>query len=167
MKRLLVLRHAKSSWSNRFQADHDRPLNERGKWDAPRMGRWLARQALIPDLIISSTAERALTTAEQVALHSGYAGELQVTAAFYLAAPATYIDVLAKTGGTADLVMVVGHNPGMEQLVERLGGRAAGMPTAAVACIELPINAWSELGFNSQGTLKHHWIPKGLPEDFE
>ncbi|MBK6712098.1 MAG: histidine phosphatase family protein [Chloroflexi bacterium] len=68
MKTLLVLRHAKSSWSNDFLSDHQRPLNDRGKQDAPRMGRLLRDEELTPDLIITSSAERALSTAELVAL---------------------------------------------------------------------------------------------------
>ncbi len=77
MKTLLVLRHAKSSWKDSGLADHDRPLNKRGKHDAPRMGTLLAKEDLVPDLIISSSAKRAKSTAEAVAMNCGYDGEIQ------------------------------------------------------------------------------------------
>jgi len=74
MKTLLILRHAKSSWSHPGLSDHDRPLNKRGKRDAPRMGQLLREEGLLPDLIISSSAKRAKTTAERVSNESGYVG---------------------------------------------------------------------------------------------
>jgi len=76
MKTLLILRHAKSSWKNPGLADHNRPLNKRGKRDAPRVGRLLRDKNLTPDLILSSTAKRALDTAEAAAESSGYEGEI-------------------------------------------------------------------------------------------
>lgn len=166
MKNLLVLRHAKSSWANQNLSDHERPLNKRGKFDAPRMGRWLAHLELTPELIICSTAERALTTAEIVALHSGYEAELVANRKFYHASPATYIEELRALNTGSGRVMIVGHNPGMEQLVELLTERSLRMPTAAIAHIELPIDRWEQLSLTSTGTLKGHWIPKGLPADF-
>jgi phosphohistidine phosphatase len=92
MKTLLVLRHAKSSWKNANLADFDRPLNKRGKRDAPRMGELLRREGIVPDLIISSSAERALTTAEAVALACGYDLEIQTTRQLYHAWPDDYIE---------------------------------------------------------------------------
>ena len=89
MRTLLILRHAKSSWANNRLADHARPLNKRGKLDAPRMGQLLRREELMPDLVISSTAERALTTAEMAALACGYEAAIRVTRDFYHADPET------------------------------------------------------------------------------
>ena len=77
MKTLLLLRHAKSSWDNSELADHDRPLNGRGRRDAPRMGQLLAQHDLTPDLIVTSAARRAATTAELVALAAEYGGDIQ------------------------------------------------------------------------------------------
>jgi phosphohistidine phosphatase len=76
MKSVLILRHAKSSWKHPELADHDRPLNRRGKRDAPLMGRLLKKEDLVPEIIISSTATRARSTAEAVAKSSGYKGEI-------------------------------------------------------------------------------------------
>lgn len=166
MKTLLVLRHAKSSWSNQNMSDFERPLNGRGRQDAPRMGRWIKQQDMTPELIVTSAAERALTTAELVALDSGYDAELRVTRQFYLASPGAYIAALRTLDDSYTRVMVVGHNPGMEDLVEALTGLATGMPTAAVACIELPITSWAALKPDESGRLRHHWVPRELPAHF-
>ncbi|MCI0394718.1 MAG: histidine phosphatase family protein [Chloroflexi bacterium] len=162
MKTLLILRHAKSSWDNARLADHDRPLNKRGKEDAPRMGRLIRKEELIPDLIITSTAERALATAEAAAEASGYEGEIRRTRELYLAGPETYLAVLRKLPAGAQRVMVVGHNPGMEELVELLIGRPERMPTAALAQVELPVGQWGELDEETKGRLLNLWWPKEL-----
>ncbi len=163
MKTLLILRHAKSSWQNMHLADHDRPLNERGKADAPRMGRLLKQEELVPDLIISSSAERALATAEAVALACGYETEIEVTRQLYHAYPDSYCDVLHTRGGKQERVMVVGHNPGIEELIEALTGQVEQMPTAALAQVQLDITHWKELTPEPTGKLVNLWRPKELP----
>lgn len=163
MKTLLILRHAKSSWSNATLGDHDRPLNERGKADAPRMGQLLKQEELVPDLIISSSAERALATAEAVALASDYDAEIQVTRRLYHAYPELYREVLQTLGGQHQKVMVVGHNPGIEELVEELTGYFEAMPTAALAQVELDITSWQELTEETRGRLVNLWLPRELP----
>ncbi|MFZ0546075.1 MAG: histidine phosphatase family protein [Candidatus Promineifilaceae bacterium] len=162
MKTLLLLRHAKSSWANAQLADHDRPLNGRGKGDAPKMGRLLDREELVPDLIISSSAERALTTAELAALSAGYNAEIQVVRALYLADPEDYIELLQQVSDNNERVMAVGHNPGIEELQEQLSGHYQRMSTAALAQIELPINHWGELDEEINGHLINLWLPKEL-----
>lgn len=163
MKTLLILRHAKSDWGNSQLSDHDRPLSDRGKYDAPRMGAWLEQQEMVPELIISSTAERALTTAEMVAQACDFAGELRPTRDFYLAGPPEYVEVLNELPDSYERVMVVGHNPGMEELVALLTDQERPFTTANVAVIELPIASWRELSIFTEGRLKHHWRPKDLP----
>lgn len=163
MRYLFILRHAKSSWDNARLADHDRPLNERGLRDGPYMGQLLRREGLLPDLIITSTAERALQTAEMVALACGYDRELQVTRHFYLAGPESYLTTLRQLPGEVQSAMVVGHNPGMEELLERLTGRSEAMPTAALAHLELPITHWADLRGNGSGRLLNLWLPHRLP----
>ena len=162
MKTLLILRHAKSSWSNALTADHDRPLNKRGRFDAPRMGRLLRLEDLRPDLIITSSAERAMTTAELIADACSYENEVVVTRALYHASPEEYVEVLQERAGTEDVVMVVGHNPGMEELVELLTDDYERMPTAALAQVSLPINDWRQLTSDTRGTLQNFWRPKEL-----
>ncbi len=162
MKTLLILRHAKSSWKHAGLADHDRPLNRRGDRDAPRVGLLLRRQALTPDLIISSTAERARSTAAQVADRSGYGGPVELRRQLYLAEPEAIVDVVRSLGSEASRVLVVGHNPGLEELVARLSGHAEVLPTAALAQIELPIAEWAALRAFTPGRLVGLWRPKEL-----
>ena len=164
MKSLLILRHAKSSWNKPGLDDHDRPLNKRGKRDAPRMGRLLASRGLIPDVILSSTALRARTTAEEVARHCGFEGKVQTTSRLYLAGPAEYVAALSRLSGNPRTVMVVGHNPGLAELVHLLSGEPQRMPTAALAHIALDIDRWSEVRPGLRGRLLDLWVPKELPD---
>ena len=165
MKTLLVLRHAKSSWKHRETSDHDRPLNKRGKRDAPRMGKLVAERGLRPDLIISSTARRARLTADEVAKHAGYAGTVQLERRLYLASPTEIIDVVREAAGTTRRVMVVGHNPGLEDLVARLTAPGEALPTAALAEIRLSIRVWRDLTLSSTGRLAGLWRPRELADD--
>lgn len=165
MKTLLVLRHAKSSWKHPETSDHDRPLNKRGKRDAPRMGQLLAERGLRPDLIISSTAKRARLTADAVARHAGYAGTVQLERRLYLASPTEVIDVVREAAGTAQCVLVVGHNPGLEDLVARLTGQGEALPTAALAAIRLSIRVWKDLALSSGGRLAGLWRPREIADD--
>ncbi|GAB4160704.1 MAG: histidine phosphatase family protein [Candidatus Promineifilaceae bacterium] len=162
MKTLLILRHAKSSWDNAYLADHDRPLSGRGKADAPRMGRLVAQEGLTPQMIFSSSAERALATAEAVALACGYEETVAVRRSLYHADPADYLEVLQSAPETAQCVMVVGHNPGLEELVEALTGTAAQMPTGALAQVELPVMAWREVNEETVGRLVQLWRPRDV-----
>lgn len=164
MKTLLILRHAKSSWKRPDLDDHDRPLGARGRRDAPRMGALLRRRGLTPDLVVSSTAVRAQTTAEQVAEKSGYGGQVVLDRRLYLAAPEALVDVVGRLGGTVARVLVVGHNPGLQELVARLAGAAEALPTAALAQVALPIGAWRELRASTRGRLVELWRPKELDD---
>jgi phosphohistidine phosphatase len=165
VKTLLILRHAKSSWSEGGLADHDRPLNGRGQADAPRMGRLLRHEGLTPELIISSTAERALTTAELVAQASGYENEIRTTRQLYHAAPEAYLEQLQQLPDEYGRVMVVGHNPGLEELLEQLTNAGEFMPTAALAHVELPIKQWADLDDTTEGKLVNLWLPRELDQD--
>ena len=91
MKTLLLMRHAKSSWKDESRDDHDRPLNERGKKEAPRMGQLLLDQHLLPDLMLSSDAKRCRRTVEKVAAAAGYRGETVLTSELYAAPPVAYL----------------------------------------------------------------------------
>lgn len=161
MKTLLILRHAKSSWKDESLPDHDRPLNKRGKEDAPRMGRLLREMDLTPDLILCSTAKRARTTAGLVAEEAGYEGEIILLRDLYAAGPEAFIEALAEVEDAHQCVMVVGHNPGLEELLEALTGEYQPMPTAALAQVDLPIAGWSELDGEVEGKLSGFWSPKG------
>lgn len=162
MKTLLVLRHAKSSWDNAQLIDFERPLNKRGKRDAPRMGQLLRDKNLVPDLIITSSAERAMATAEAVAESSGYAGKVHYTRRLYHANPDSYLEVLNDLDDAHQRVMVVGHNPGVEELVELLTGLWERMPTAALAQLSLPIERWHQLDEDVEAELVALWQPREL-----
>ena len=162
MRTLLILRHAKSSWKDDSLPDHDRPLNKRGLKDAPRMGQLLRREDLLPDLILCSSAKRARVTAELVAEESGYEGELRLKDDLYAFDAEAYLEALTELSDGYDRVMVVGHNPAMEELLEALTGGFERLPTAALAMVELPIDRWSELEDEPEGKLTHLWRPKEL-----
>jgi len=162
MKTLLILRHAKSSWDYFNLSDHDRPLNKRGKKDAPLMGELLLHEDLIPELIISSTAKRAIKTAEYVAYACGFTGKLQATQLFYHADPETYLEVLQALPRNLNRILIVGHNPGLEELVEDLTGESVVFTTANIAQIELLIDQWSELSFDQEYKLVNLWKPREL-----
>ena len=162
MKTLLLMRHAKSSWDNSELADFDRPLNGRGRQDAPRIGQLLAHEDLTPDLIITSAARRAAAMAELVALAAEYGGDIQYTNELYLADPETFLDVARDTPDGVTRLMLVGHNPGIEELVSALAGREERMPTAALACFRLSVAHWRELNDETAAELLHLWRPKEL-----
>ena len=162
MKTLLVLRHAKSSWDDAALDDHERPLNKRGRRDAPRMGELVREHGLIPDVVISSDAVRARLTAEAVIEAARYAGAILLDRRLYLAGPADILSLLRTVGEKAETVMIVGHNPGLEELVAQLTGDWQDLPTAALAQIILPIDRWRDLNLSSRGTLVGHWGPKEL-----
>lgn len=160
MKTLLLLRHAKSSWKHPDLADHHRPLNKRGKRTAPLIGALLQDEDLIPDLILCSSAVRAHTTALIVARACTYKGEIEKTRKLYLAEPEAYVDLLRQVAEKHRGVLVVGHNPGLEELIERLTGEALRMPTAALACVELSLERWSDFDMNTECKLVNVWRPK-------
>ncbi len=159
MKTLFILRHAKSSWDFPELSDFARPLNERGEKAAPFMGELMKVKNLVPDLIVSSPAERAKQTATLVKDAAELDAEIQFNHKIYEASPQSLLYLIAEFEDEFDSVMIVGHNPGFESLVRILSGENPGMPTAALAVIELEIESWSEISANC-GKLKEFLIPK-------
>ena len=161
MKTLLILRHAKSSWDDSALDDHERPLNARGEKDAPRIARFVHNERPAPELILSSDAVRAQVTAEAVAGVTG--GQLLLDPRLYHASPADILSVVQSVvQNDPATVMIVGHNPGLEELMAQLTGEWEHLPTAALAQIELPIDQWSDLDTATRGTLIGVWRPKEL-----
>ena len=161
-KTLLIMRHAKSSWSHSGLTDHERPLNKRGLRDTPRMAKWLADQGLIPELVLASTANRALSTAELlVESCDEIICEVQATREFYHAPAAIYLETAAEFPDSISRAMVVGHNPGLEELVEVLSGEFERMPTAAIAYFEFSIESWRQLS-PANAVLRDVWRPKEI-----
>ena len=160
MKTLLLLRHAKSSWKQPDVNDHDRPLNKRGKKEAPEVGKYLKANDLVPDMILSSTARRAQDTARTVADASGFEGDINLHQDLYLSDAACYLDIIQSLPDTANRVLVVGHNPEMDDLLTLLTDVAQHMTTAALAQIDLPLSSWQELNEATDGRLQNLWTPR-------
>lgn len=152
MRHLLILRHAKSDWYSGAVTDFERPLSERGKSDAPRVGRWLRREGLVPDYVISSTAKRARETALWLAREVSYRDEYVFwEGRLYEANLQTLLDVLAQCPADKKTILLIGHNPGLEQLLMYLARDTVNMPkdgkllkTATLAHIAMP-DDWAEL----------------------
>ena len=162
MKSVLVLRHAKSSWKHPELADHDRPLNKRGKHDAPLMGRLLKKKGLVPDNIISSTAIRARSTAKAVAKASGYKGEIILNHSLYAAGPDAYLSVMRDLSDEYARVLIIGHNPGLEELVEMLTGEIHIMPTCSLVYLKLGVGSSLDIDYEIKGLLAGIWYPRDL-----
>ena len=163
MKTLLLLRHGKSSWTNTSLADHDRPLKKRGRKAAQRAGCLLSQLELVPDHILTSSAARASATAQLVTVSAKYRGEVEVEPDLYHADPSALAAIVSRVPNQFDRVLVVGHNPGLEDWLVRLVGHAAMCPTAALARIELPVDSWTDLSPDTRGTLQGLWRPKEIP----
>ena len=146
MKILVLVRHAKSSWDHPELDDHDRPLNARGRRDAPEMGRRLRERGVVPDAIRSSTAVRARTTAEAIvdALGLG-ADSVVVDERLYGSSPETILGVVGELDDALESAMVVAHDPGLSDLAYELSGTIEHMPTCAVAEFRFQVASWSEL----------------------
>ena len=162
-RRLLVLRHAKSSWDDESVPDHDRPLNRRGERDAPRMGRLLREERLLPGLALCSTAARARATLDLVLEAAAWRCEVQARPALYGASPQEILAVLAEAPESVESVLVVGHNPGLEELVRDLTGQPITLPTAALAALDCDCESWNGLAAPaSRARLAGFWKPKEL-----
>jgi len=146
MKTLLVMRHAKSDWGAEFTRDHDRPLNSRGKKAAKLMGRFLTGAGSVPDLVLSSTAVRAVTTAELASDAGKWRCPITTSRDLYASDADEVLEVLAGVDPAIDCLLIAGHQPTWSDLVGRLiGGGRIHMPTAAVACVDLPNGGWADV----------------------
>lgn len=148
---LLILRHAKSDWSVDAD-DFDRPLKKRGKQSADQVGQWLAKQRIFPDYIVSSPAKRAFQTIKRVIKQAETDPSLiRTNKKIYLAELSDLLEVLSEIPGRAEQVMLVGHNPGMDELLEYLVGPVQDrtddgklMTTSALAQLKMP-EKWDHL----------------------
>jgi phosphohistidine phosphatase len=170
MRRLLLLRHAKSDWSVGGQRDIDRVLAERGRKVAPLVGRYLARHALRPDRVLVSSARRTRETWDFVAPAFTDAPAVAYEPRLYEAAPKLLLEVVREAPDNAHTLMLVGHNPGMQQLADLLVGAGdirarqslvEKFPTAAFAVIDFPVDRWRGVE-PSTGRLDRFVTPKML-----
>lgn len=164
MKTLLLVRHAKSSWNDQAQRDIDRPLNERGRQDAPVMAGNLDKRGTHPQRILCSPALRTASTAEIFANHLSIPKELiQLERQIYLAGCGHLLQLIRQQDDKLDSVMLVGHNPALTDLFNELceDAKLDNMPTCCVAELGLPITRWSSLDLG-QAELKYIDYPKKI-----
>jgi len=147
VKTLFLVRHAKSSRNEPALQDKDRPLNNRGKRDAPKMGKRLAKREAIPDLILSSPAKRALKTAQLIAKKLDYKlQDIVVDDRLYATGADELLHLIRKLGAKPKSVMLVGHNPELTELAHRLSNKITRLPTCAVAEFTFNAKSWSATG---------------------
>ncbi len=146
MKTLMIVRHAKSSWEQSL-GDFDRPLNDRGFNSAPTMGQRLKAKAILPDLILSSPALRALTTARLIAQEIDYAeSDIETNLKIYEATTQDLVDIVRSLDDAHQFVMMVGHNPGFTDLNNYLTQEfISNMSTCGMSCLNLEIDSWCHL----------------------
>jgi phosphohistidine phosphatase len=170
MKRLAVMRHAKSDWDDAQLDDFDRPLNARGWKTARKIGRELRHRELRFDLVVASTAARVRETIDGVQEKFDFAGPIQFEQRTYLASEEALLTIVRELPETVHRPLLVGHNPGLQQLVLSLTDHhdndardkvAQKFPTAAIAVIELPTGRWNEVGLGS-GKIVELILPKDL-----
>ncbi len=160
MKTLLLMRHAKSSWKQKNVPDIERPLNSRGEKDAPAMGRLLRKKKMVPDIILSSPAVRARLTAEAVGKKSHYEKDILVIDKLYMAEAPEIFSTLNALPEEVEKVLLIGHNPGMEYMLQQLTGKIQSLSTSSIVNISLPIDHWSDLNGDTQCELVKVWQPK-------
>lgn len=162
MKRLILTRHAKSSWEDPLTPDHDRPLNERGKAAAADLGQWLASRGYVPGEVLCSDALRTRKTWSGIAPALPGTPVLELKPALYHAGPDVMLAVLRHA--KADTVMMIGHNPGIAEFAARIVAHApanpdfARYPTGATLVVDFIAESWADVGFG-QGVLDDFIIP--------
>lgn len=170
MKKVILLRHAKSSWDDPELPDHDRPLNERGRKAGKVIGTWLKERKHRPDAVLCSSAERARQTLKRLGKTLGPLPEPSVERGLYHAAPARLRDRLRKLDEACGTVLLIGHQPGLGSLSRKLSNgdvrprcsRAfEHFPTAAAAVLEFDIDRWDELAYGG-GRFVDFAVPREL-----
>lgn len=161
MKTLYLLRHAKSSWDDQSLADFDRPLNKRGENSAPVMGQLMRERKIRPDLIICSPAKRTRQTAKLALKRAKTEAEVLFDERAYMSSKSNLCRILTELDDAVESVLLIGHNPGLDDLLGSLTGEFQHMVTAALAKISLEIKSWKEL---KDGKGELNWMVK--PRDF-
>ena len=167
MKKLIIIRHAKSSWDNPALDDFDRPLNNRGEKDAPRMGKWLREMKITPDYLISSPAVRTMETCKHIAKKLDFpSNKITSDQRLYHAETEMILQVVKeipdRKNDTEEIAMLFGHNPGLTEFVNAVSNEAiVNIPTCGVACISFSQAQWSNLKFGS-GKMVWFLYPKKI-----
>ena len=170
MRRLMLLRHAKSDWTRSGPRDHERTLAPRGREAAPRIGAYMVHHGLVPDLVLCSTATRARETWDLVAKAFGKKPLLTYEERLYEAGPGALFEVVTQTKSGVHALVLVGHNPGLHDFAQRLiasgdtDARARlteKFPTGALAVIDFAVDDWAKLHPRS-GRLDRLLVPRTL-----
>lgn len=165
MKRLILTRHAKSSWDDPLTPDHDRPLNERGKAAAADLGQWLASRGYVPDEVLCSDALRTRKTWSGIAPALPGTPVLELKPALYHAGPDVMLAVLRHA--TGDCVMMIGHNPGIAEFAAKLVAHApkspefARYPTGATLVADFAVESWDQIGWG-MGVADDFIVPREI-----
>ncbi len=159
MKRVLLMRHAKSSWDNHLQTDHERPLNERGKLDAHNMAKYIIEKGFLPELMLVSDSVRTRETRELI-MPFLPAISTQFSALLYMASAQTIVDHIKNTDNLLDTVLVLAHNPGItEAFYELAHVRIDNVPTAGVGCITFDVDSFKNIAPHN-ASLEYFIYPK-------
>lgn len=161
MKKLVIIRHAKSDWEDTNLDDYDRPLNQRGLNDAPFMGKFLHKKGLKPDIIMSSPALRAITTAELISKEVKYEKVIYPNQYIYEAYVNALQEIVSFIHDDNDTVFLVGHNPGVSALAYMLSDLKESVPTCSVVEIDFDSDSWMDVS-KENSTLISYESPKTL-----
>ncbi len=147
MKTLYLIRHAKSSWSDTSLRDIDRPLNNRGERDAPNMAKRLKEKRVLPDMMLSSPANRALTTCKTFAHILDFSEtKIEISKSLYHADEDTILEIIQNTPSFVNTLLVFGHNPGFTDFATALvNERISNIPTTGIVGCTFPIKQWDEV----------------------
>jgi phosphohistidine phosphatase len=164
MKTLLLLRHGKSSWDDSALADYERPLKPRGRRAARRMGQWLHNEHLLPDWVLCSTALRARETWLELSQPWSEPPYVEELPELYHCPVDGFAPLLHRVPDQATRVLVIGHNPGLADLLLRLCGVAEPFPTAALAHVECDLARWADFTVETPCVLRGIVRPRKLTE---
>jgi len=146
MKKLVLIRHAKSSWDDPFLDDHARPLAERGYRDAPKMAQRLKKKEIFPDAILSSDANRAKSTALIMAENLGFPkDDIHFSAKLYHASPETILEEIKRTHDSVKTLFIFGHNPGFNELIWKMDGEIDNLPTCGQYAVKFDVDQWKDI----------------------
>lgn len=162
MKKLYIIRHAKSSWKDLMLNDFERPLNKRGENDAPFMGKLLKEKDVFPDAILSSPALRAKTTAQKIAQEINFSKEIIYDRKIYEASVQTLKSVVKSIDDKYSTVFLFGHNPGLKMLAKSIVGFEGNIPTCGIVEVEFDCKKWSDISSKNAKMISFEYPKKYL-----
>jgi phosphohistidine phosphatase len=165
-KVLLILRHAKSSWKDKKVDDHDRPLNNRGRREAIKMGEHLKKTNTFPDAIITSSALRAIETTKYLCRYLGYNNLVEVNFSLHRGGIDAYTKAISTVSNDKQKLMIIGHNPDLEDLAWGLINKKIRIPTCTLIQLKLSIENWKSIDshYNFRSELVDIWRPKKIEQ---